>query len=268
MYFNYTYKGVQSMASLGLIGYGTIGRYIYNELSKEGHNFSFIYDRRPLDKNEKLLDNKTRYLTTQESLTESLLQKTDLVIECAHASIVKKLAPIIIQSTSLILFSLTAFSDETFLNYFIKTTEGANNHFYIPHGAILGLDGIFDGRHIIESVEIKTTKRPSNLGLTNQTREIIFKGSTREACKYFPRNVNVHAAIALAGIGFDETISTIISDPESEGNLHQIEIILDGCRFNIEICSTPGSGVTGAYTPISAVASIKRIIDNDIYTVV
>lgn len=30
--------------------------------------------------------------------------------------------------------------------------------FYIPHGAILGLDGVFDGRKVLQKVTITTTK--------------------------------------------------------------------------------------------------------------
>jgi len=40
-----------------------------------------------------------------------------------------------------------------------------------------------------------------------------FTNSVRLNFSRFPRNVNVHATVALAGIGFDQTFSRIIADP-------------------------------------------------------
>lgn len=51
-----------------------------------------------------------------------------------------------------------------------------------------------------------------------------------------------------------------MSDPDVAGNTHKIEIEADGCRFAIDVLSTPGSGVTGAYTPVSAASSVRRIL--------
>ena len=89
---------------------------------------------------------------------------------------------------------------------------------YIPHGAVLGYDGIFDGREVLEEVCITTTKKPANLGSSVTEKTVLFEGSTREACKKFPRNVNVHAGIAIAGLGFDKTRSRIVADPDVKGD--------------------------------------------------
>ncbi|MEM2905594.1 MAG: aspartate dehydrogenase domain-containing protein [Candidatus Bathyarchaeia archaeon] len=41
----------------------------------------------------------------------------------------------------------------------------------------------------------------------------IYDGPTRGAYPLFQRNVNTHATVALGGIGFDRTYSTLIVDP-------------------------------------------------------
>jgi len=89
---------------------------------------------------------------------------------------------------------------------------------------------------------------------------VLYEGATREACKLYPRNVNVHAGIAIAGLGFDKTQSKIISDPDALGNTHVIAIKARGCTFNIEIVSDPVSGVTGAYTPVSAYSAVRKVL--------
>ena len=131
---------------------------------------------------------------------------------------------------------------------------------YLPHGAILGVDGIADGRKIIKNVTIETIKSPSSLGLVTDSYEIVYEGPTREACRRFPRNVNVHVTIALAGIGFDRTQSKIIADPSVKTNSHIVHVEGDGMNFEIHISSEANGAVTGKYTPYSAVSSMHRVL--------
>ena len=49
----------------------------------------------------------------------------------------------------------------------------------------------------------------------------------REAACGFPANVNVAAALALAGIGPDRTTIEIWADPEIDRNIHRIEVEAD-----------------------------------------
>jgi aspartate dehydrogenase len=86
----------------------------------------------------------------------------------------------------------------------------------------------------------------------------LYEGSTRGACKAYPKNVNVHAATALAGLGFDRTVSTIVSDPELHANTHEILVEGKGFNFHIKVSSTSQGLVTGVYTPLSAYGSLCR----------
>ena len=184
----------------------------------------------------------------------------DLVVEGAIAKVVIALAPTVLKYTDMLAFSTTAFAEEGFKEQVEALCAEYHHTFYIPHGAILGLDGIFDGRKVLKSVTITTTKKPKNLGRDDKTRTVLYEGPTRGACKAYPRNVNVHAGIAMAGLGFEKTQSRIIADPDSPGNTHKIEIDAEGCHFTIDVLSTPVSGVTGAYTPVSAASSVRRIL--------
>lgn len=243
------------MKKIGLIGCGTIGRYIYEHLKNEAE-FAFIYDA--VEPKEEEL--KKLLISTPAELEEKCAAGVDLVVEAAVAKVVIALAPTVLKYSDFMAFSTTAFAEEGFPEQVHKLCEEYGHTFLIPHGAILGLDGIFDGRTVLESVKITTTKKPKNLGRTDKVRTVLYEGPTRGACKAYPRNVNVHAGIAMAGLGFEKTQSVIIADPDSPGNTHKIEIEAEGCRFTIDVLSKPVSGVTGAYTPVSACSSVRRAL--------
>jgi len=52
----------------------------------------------------------------------------------------------------------------------IELCRAHNTHIYIPHGAILGLDGIYDARPILRNVTIETIKNPNSLGRDDTER--------------------------------------------------------------------------------------------------
>ena len=124
------------------------------------------------------------------------------------------------------------------------------------------MDGIFDGRKVWTQVTIETIKNPKSLGRDDKERCVLYDGPTREACYLFPRNVNVHATIAMAGIGFDKTCSRIISDPAVSTNVHNITLKGDGTEICFQVSSYAAGAVSGAYTPHSACGSMKRILED------
>lgn len=260
MYCKMFESGVEKMKKkVGIIGFGTIGKYVFEKLSETQVEIAFIYDV------QACTDKRIAGIFTNsaDDVAKKCAQGLDLVIETATSQAVVELAQVVLEHTDMIVFSTTAFADEEFLNQIKHICHTYKHNLYVPHGAILGLDGIFDGKDVLKAVTITTTKRPENLGRTDSSRTVVYEGSTRNACKMYPRNVNVHAGVALAGLGFDKTQSNIISDPASPGNMHTIEIEAEGCNFKIEVFSKPISGVTGAYTPVSAYSSIRKILFND-----
>lgn len=242
--------------NIGFLGCGTIGKAMLEDIQKKGiHEISFVQD--PFYKADEL--NGFPVVMKQD---EALLAKTDLVIETATADALKENLDKILEYSDLMVFSVTAFSDEMFFEHAKKLAAEYGRRIYLPHGAILGIDGIFDGRKLLTSVSIETVKNPKSLGRTDEELTIVYEGSTRNACHLYPRNVNVHATVALAGIGFEKTQSKIISDPSVHTNTHRICVEGEGIHFELVICSFSTGGVTGKYTPFSACSSLYRILDN------
>lgn len=241
--------------TVGLIGFGAIGRFLYEQLSQDDVEFAFIFDSAPID------DHRIKHIFTQDAQdVVRHSQHVDLVIETAVTEVVHQLAPKVLKHTNMLILSVTALADNDFRQEIQTLCHKYNHTLYIPHGAVLGIDGIFDGRPALKTVNITTTKPPASLGgAGSEQATVLYEGPTSEACKLFPRNVNVHACIAFAGLGFDQTHSKIIADPQARGNTHLIEVEAEGYDFSITITSKPVSTVTGAST-LAVYSSIKRIL--------
>lgn len=241
------------MATIGFLGCGTIGRAMVKHLQARGdHSIAFVQD--PGFENDLGLD-----CPIVSQLVESQC-RADIVVEGATADALKQNYEHYLQYGDLMVFSVTAFSDSVFAQKVTELCKANDTRVYLPHGAILGLDGIFDAREILGSVSIETTKNPKSLGREDTERTVVYEGPTREVCNLYPRNVNVHAAIALAGMGFDRTQSRIISDPAVNTNTHNIHVKGEGIDFRLDLSSFSTGGVTGAYTPVSACGSLDRIL--------
>jgi len=237
---------------LGIIGFGTIGKKLYEQIVDDGLlEVAFIYDAKA--------DVPPHIALAGFPCGQNFAQ-VDLVVEAAVSQVVADYGCEILRYTDFMPLSLTALSDQPLYDDLLRTASIHQHRLFVPHGAILGLDGIFDGRHLFETVQIVTIKNPKSFGRSDTQRTTIFEGSAREAAKMMPRNVNVHAALALAGIGFDQTKSILISDPQTKENTHIITAKEHSTVFEIAIKSNPIGAVTGAFTPVSAYGSVKRAL--------
>jgi aspartate dehydrogenase len=89
----------------------------------------------------------------------------------------------------------------------------------------------------------------------------VFAGNAREAARGFPANVNVAAALALAGIGPERTTIEIWADPGVSRNIHRIDVEADSACFSMQIENMPSENPkTGRLTPLSVVAALKKLV--------
>jgi aspartate dehydrogenase len=88
----------------------------------------------------------------------------------------------------------------------------------------------------------------------------VFSGTAREAAAGFPANVNVAAALSLAGIGPDRTTIDIWADPGVTRNCHSIEVDADSARFTLAIENIPSENPkTGRITALSVLAALRKL---------
>ena len=142
-------------------------------------------------------------------------------------------------------------------------------------GALLGLDAVRAAAEgTIEEVRMVTRKPPSSLSgapyLMEHQIELdgldtpmkVFEGSAREGAHGFPANVNVAAALGLAGIGPDHTRLEIWADPALDRNTHTIVVESDSARFNMSIENVPSeeNPGTGKITALSVIAALRGLV--------
>lgn len=144
----------------------------------------------------------------------------------------------------------------------------------VPTGALLGLDAVRAAAEgTIHSVTMVTRKPPEglagaaylverNISVDNLKEPLkVFDGSAREGARGFPANVNVAAALSLAGIGPDKTKLQIWADPTVSRNTHRIEVDADTVRFSMTIENVPSENPrTGRVVALSVVAQLRGLV--------
>ena len=202
-----------------------------------------------------------------------LWEEADIVVECAPAALLREIAePVLAHGRIVVVLSCGALLDNFDL---VDLARRHGGRILVPTGALLGLDAVqaaAEGK--IERVHMITQKPPRGLegapylvehsiaidGLN--VPKCVFTGTAREAARGFPANVNVAAALALAGIGPDRTTIEIWADPGVSRNIHHIEVEADSARFSMQIENVPSTEnpKTGRLTPLSVVAALKKLV--------
>jgi len=168
------------------------------------------------------------------TIEELLRRRPDCALEAAGAEAVHAFGPAVLAAgVDLIVMSIGALLDDA-LRRSLEDAR-ADAELILPSGAIAGLDGVraFAQSAAVTEARITTTKPPRSLAgakylldhhidLPADAAMTVFEGTAREAVKGFPRNINVSAALSLAGIGPDRTIVKIVSDPAVTRSTHEI----------------------------------------------
>ena len=155
----------------------------------------------------------------------------------------------------------------------IEKAKATGARLIVPTGALLGLDAVRGAAEgDIRAVKMVTRKPPGGLKgapyldqhkidvdtITTPTK--IFDGSARDGARGFPANVNVAAALSLAGIGPDKTRLEIWADPMVTRNTHTIELDADSVRLTMTTENVPSDNPrTGRNTPLSVIACLRGL---------
>ena len=210
---------------LGIIGDGAVGKYVRDKALERGHVIRVL-----LLRPERLQDStETRPDTICVSRVADLPDDIDHMIDCAGHTALKSYGPDILRSgIDMTTVSLGALTDSALFDILDgAATEG---------GSRLDLDNLMAGA------------------------ETHFDGTARDAATDYPKNANVAAAVALAGIGFDKTQVKLIADPEISENIHEVHASGDFGRFSFEIRgqSLPDNPKSSALAAMSVISTLEQ----------
>jgi aspartate dehydrogenase len=195
----------------------------------------------------------------------------DIVVECAPAEVFQELAePALRAGRTLIIASVGALVANPQLEQLAAENGG---RIIVATGALLGLDAVqaaAEGR--IHSIRMVTRKPPLGLAgapylvknkidVTNLGEPLkVFEGNARDAVAGFPANVNVAAALGLAGVGPENTTIEIWADPALQRNTHTIVVDADSASFTMSIQNIPSENPkTGKITALSMIAALRKM---------
>lgn len=214
---------------LALIGYGSIGQSIAGHLTAQNNPDELVG---VLVRTAGPAREGTAFVTRIEDLLE--LRPT-VVIEAAGHEAIQTHGPLILRSgIDLVVSSVGALASQELTDGLIEAQSAGAGHVRIPSGAVAGLDGLIAARIAGLDHVLYTSYKPPNawrgtvaertIDLDHGDDEVtFFEGSARTAARQFPKNANVSAAIALAGIGFDRTHVRLVSSRKVSGPLGVIE---------------------------------------------
>jgi aspartate dehydrogenase len=201
-----------------------------------------------------------------------LWQFAEVVVECAPAAVLRELTePALEHGRIVMVLSCGALLDNFDL---VDLARRHGGRILVPTGALLGLDAVAAAAEGgIASIRMVTRKPPGGLigapylvanriDITRLTEpKLVFAGTAREAARGFPANVNVAAALALAGIGPDRTMVEIWADPTVARNTHRIEVEAAAARLSMQVENVPSAENprTGRLTALSVIAALKKL---------
>jgi aspartate dehydrogenase len=260
-----------TLLKVGIAGFGTIGRAVGRALDAgmPGLELSAVSSGNP--------DNAARAMAELSQAVpildaQALADAVDIVIECAPTTAFLSIAePALKSGCTLITVSGAAILEHPSI---VELANNSDGKIILATGALLGLDAVRAAAEgTIHSVTMVTMKPPrsllkakyiveNNISLDQLTEPLqVFKGTAREGAEKFPSNVNVAAALGLAGVGADLTQLEIWADPTRTRNTHFITVDADSARFELKIENVPTeeNPGTGKITALSVIAALRSM---------
>ena len=201
-----------------------------------------------------------------------LADLADVVVECAPAAAFPDIArPALEAGRTLVCVSVGALLDHLDC---VDLAAERGGRILVPSGALLGLDAVqAAARGDVQEVRMVTRKPPAGLDgvpwLLEQGIDVhafgeptrVFDGTAREGARCFPANVNVAAALGLAGVGPDRTRLEIWVDPTVTRNTHDICVEADAARLTLRIEGVPteANPRTGRIVAPSVLATLAKL---------
>ncbi len=255
---------------IGIIGAGAIGSYVRDRALERGHVLqAFLVRPANLRQQRAAALDGTLCVDTVADLPDDI----EHMIDCAgHDALLAHGPDILRRGTDLTTVSLGALADDNVFRRLQQAASDGGATLHLASGAIGALDCLraarIGGLHSVTYIGRKPPQSwrgspaQDKLDLDNLTAgaETHFDGPARVAATEYPKNANVAAAVALAGIGFDDTRVKLIADPAVTENIHEIQATGEFGSFSFEIRghSLPDNPRSSALAAMSVVNKLEE----------
>jgi len=258
--------------SLGIAGLGAIGMTLARHVDSgavPGMELTCVSAR-----DETKAKARVAGFTNAPKITSlgALADGADIIVECVPAAHFMEVAePALRKGRIFMPLSVGVLLDHMEL---IDLARENGGRIIVPTGALIGLDAVRAAASAgITSIKLVTRKPPAGLmdaphvvkngiSLENLTQpKLVFSGTAREAAKGFPANLNVAAALALAGAGPDATDVEIWADPQATRNSQSVKVTSQAADFTMTIENVPSdeNPRTGKISSHSVIAALHRL---------
>lgn len=253
----------QKTLRVGLVGYGAVGQDVAHLVAeRSAADITLVgalirhpaYPRPP---------DHPKIVSTLSAL---LAEKPHVVVEAAGHEGLREHGPALLRTgTDLILISVGALADPELLQDILNATQQSGAQIKVASGAIGALDALAAASLGGLTKVIHTMRKPPETLLApeentrlSEAREI-FRGNARQAVRQFPEFLNVAAAVAVAGRGFDQTEVRVLADPGVEHSLHEVraEGAFGSFQFTIENRPISSHGRGARLVAMSIVHSLR-----------
>jgi aspartate dehydrogenase len=256
--------------NIALIGNGAIAQYVHDNLAKHGTTIS-AFLLRP----ERVAQIGQQKMGQPIALSDisALPKGVNHIIDCAGHSGLRTYGPAALRAGyDVTTISVGALADQDFYTELQTAAKDGSAKLHLASGAIGALDCLQSARvgklHRVRYVGRKPplgwvgspAEDHLDLASLKETAKTHFLGSARKAAINYPKNANVAAAVALAGIGFDDTEVELIADPNVSSNIHEVIAEGDFGSFQFQISGHPlaDNPRSSALAAMSVVSAIER----------
>ncbi len=256
--------------NVGVVGLGVIGRAVCRALD-DGIDDLVLAGATARDRARGEAFLRTLVASPPYLQLDELIDGSDLLVEASTQAHLVEWAPRALEAGK----HLMVLSGGALLGRddWVDLARKRGARILVPSGAIGGLDAVKAARvGRIHSVTMETRKPPRGLAgapfieatgidlgaITEPT--LVFEGPATEAVKGFPANVNVLAALSLAGLGPALTTIRLYAVPGLTRNTHRITLEGDAGRVAIEVENLPSENPrTGRLSFLSAIAMLRDL---------